>query len=95
MPVMPDAAFFTVRPDWVCEVLSPTTRRHDRRGKMPVYLREGVTHLWFVEPLDRTLEVFALDGATYRLFATYADQEKIRAPPFDAIEIDLAVLWLR
>src|SRR5580698_2703959 len=60
MPVMPDAAFFTLRPDWVCEVISPSTRRHDRHGKMPIYPREGVTHVWLIEPTDRTLEVYAL-----------------------------------
>ena len=95
MPIMPDAAFFTVRPDWVCEVLSPSTQRHDRRGKLPIYLREGVRHVWLIEPIDRLVEVLALDGSTYRLLATYADDEKVRAPPFDAIELDLSVLWLR
>jgi Uma2 family endonuclease len=95
MPVMPDAAYFTVPPDWACEVLSATTWRRDRRDKMPVYLRERVAHVWLIEPIERTLEVFALDGPSYRLFATYADDEKVRAPPFDAIELDLAVLWLR
>jgi Uma2 family endonuclease len=95
MPVMPDAAFFTVRPDWVCEVLSPGTRRHDRHGKMPVYLRERVTHVWLIEPTDHTLEVFVLDGASYRLLGTYADAEEVRAAPFDAIVLELGVLWER
>jgi Uma2 family endonuclease len=95
MPVMPDAAFFTVRPDWACEVLSPSTQRLDRRHKMPVYLRERVGHLWFVDPIARTLEVLALDGDSYRLLATHADDEKVRAPPFDAIELELGVLWSR
>jgi Uma2 family endonuclease len=95
MPEMPDAPFFTLRPDWVCEVLSPSTARHDRRGKMPVYQRERVQHVWFIEPTDRTLEMYELDGPTYRLLGTYADAERARAVPFDAIELDLAVLWLR
>jgi Uma2 family endonuclease len=95
MPEMPDAPFFTLRPDWVCEVLSPGTARHDRRGKMPVYQRERVGHVWLIEPIDRTLEVFELDGPTYRLKGTYADAERVQAVPFDAIELDLSVLWLR
>jgi Uma2 family endonuclease len=95
MPEMPHAAFFTLRPDWVCEVLSPSTQRHDRRKKLPVYQRERVQHVWLIEPLARTLEVFSLDGPTYRLLATYADDERVRAEPFDAIELDLSVLWLR
>ena len=77
------------------ELGPPATQRHDRRRKMPLYRREGVTHVWIVEPLARTLEIYALDGATYRLLATYADEEKVRAPPFDAIELDLSVLWMR
>jgi len=95
MPVLPDAPFFTLAPDWVCEVLSPSTRRHDRRAKLPVYARERVKHVWLVDPIDRLLEVLMLDGETYRLVGTYADAEVVRAPPFDAIELDLAVLWLR
>ena len=90
-----DAPFFTLAPDWVCEVLSPSTRRHDRRAKLPVYARERVKHVWLVDPIDRLLEVLMLDGETYRLVGTYADAEVVRAPPFDAIELDLAVLWLR
>jgi Uma2 family endonuclease len=70
MPVMPETAFVTLRPDWVREVLSPGTGRHDRRLKMPVYAREGVKHVWLVDPQEKTLEVFALDGPTYRLLAT-------------------------
>ena len=95
MPEMPDAAFTTVRPDWVCEVLSPGTRRHDRYAKLGVYQREGVPYVWFVEPTERILEVLALDGATYRLLATYVDDDKVRAVPFDAIELELGALWAR
>jgi Uma2 family endonuclease len=95
MPVLPDAPFFTLRPDWVCEVLSPSTLRHDRHDKMPVYLREGVTHVWLIDPIARTLEVYMLDGATYRLLATHADAEAVRAPPFDAIVLELSALWLQ
>ncbi len=95
MPVVPDAASCTIAPDWVCEVLSPGTQRHDRHGKLPVYLRERVGHVWLMDPIERTLEVLMLDGATYRLLATHADAEVVRAKPFDAIELDLSVLWLR
>ena len=62
---------------------------------LPVYARAGVRHAWLVDPAARTLEVLSLDGPTYRLLATYADDERVRAEPFDAIELDLAVLWLR
>ena len=95
LPELPDAAYLSVRPDWACEVLSPSTARHDRRTKVPVYLREGVGHVWLVDPHARTLEVLGLDGATYRLIATFADAERVRAAPFEAIELDLALLWAR
>jgi Uma2 family endonuclease len=95
MPVMPDAPFFTLSPDWVCEVLSPSNRRHDRLRKMPVYMREQIAHVWLVDPEAKTLEVFALDGPTFRLLATHGEEERVRAQPFDAIELDLALLWMR
>jgi Uma2 family endonuclease len=95
MPVMPDTAFFTLAPDWICEVLSPSTGRHDRHGKLPVYRRERVGHVWLVEPIERLLEVYLLDGETYRLVATHADAEQVRAVPFDAITLDLSALWMR
>ncbi len=56
MPVYPDAAYSNLAPDWVCEILSPSTRKLDLHGKRPVYPREGVGHLWLVDPTDRTLE---------------------------------------
>jgi Uma2 family endonuclease len=77
------------------EVLSPSTARLDRTRKLPVYARELVGHLWLVDAAAQTLEVFRLDGATYRLVQTAAGDERVRAEPFDAIELDLAVLWAR
>ena len=62
MPVFPDAAFFTLAPDWVCEVLSPSTRKLDLGGKSAVYTRAGVSHIWFVDPITRSLEARGLRG---------------------------------
>jgi Uma2 family endonuclease len=95
MPELPDAAFLTLAPDWACEVLSPSTHKLDRHRKMPVYQREGVGHVWLVDPIERTLEIFRLDGESYRLVATQADDERCRAEPFDAIELELGALWQR
>lgn len=50
MPELPDVAAFELAPDWVCEVLSPSTQGHDRVKKMRVYGREGVGHVWLVDP---------------------------------------------
>ncbi len=95
MPEMPHAAAFTLAPDWVCEVLSPSTAKLDRAEKLPVYARRGVGHVWFVDPLEQYLEILRLDGDSYRIVATHIADAKVRAEPFDAIELDLSVLWAR
>jgi Uma2 family endonuclease len=88
-----DGAFATLRPDWACEVLSPSTARLDRGDKLEVYRREGVGHVWLVDPAIHTVEELRLDGPTYRLAATFSGEGKVRAEPFDAIELDLSALW--
>ena len=101
IPVIPDAPFFELAPDWVCEIVSPSTGKLDRVKKLPHYARWGVSHLWFVDPLQRTLDIYRLaqdDGSQapgWRVVGTYGDDEKVRAEPFDAIELDLALLWAR
>lgn len=67
----------------------------DRGDKRKVYQREGVPWFWIVDPKDRTLEVLALDGPSYRVVDVFSGEEKVRVRPFDAIELDLAVLWAR
>ncbi len=93
MPEIPDVAAFTLAPDWVCEVLSPATARFDRQQKMPIYAREGVAHLWLVEPTLRTLEVFRRQGDHWLLLATHGGDTQVRAEPFDAVELDLSEWW--
>lgn len=88
-----DVVAFELAPDWICEVLSPSTSSLDRVRKMPVYAREGVAFAWLVEPIQRTLEVFQLEGGVWRVVATFEDDAKVRAVPFDAIELHLAGLW--
>jgi len=91
--VQPKTPYHTQAPDWACEVLSPGYARKDRTKKIPIYAREGVTHAWLVDPIEATLEVYELDGPTYRLIQSFAGAKKVRARPFDAIEIDLDALW--
>jgi Uma2 family endonuclease len=95
LPEYPDTPFVVLPPDWACEVLSDSTRRIDRVGKMRVYARERVPHVWHVDPRAHTLEVFRLDGDTYRLVAAHAGDEHARLEPFDAIELELDALWGR
>jgi hypothetical protein len=93
MPEFPDTAAFTLAPDWACEVVSPGTERLDRARKMPAYAREGVGHLWLVNPLTQMLDVFRRAEGRWLLLATYEGPAKVRAEPFEAVELDLAPLW--
>jgi Uma2 family endonuclease len=94
MPMLPSTAYFTLAPDWICEVISTSTEAYDREVKMPVYAREGVPHAWLLDPVKRLLEVYTLD-ATRRWSepVIHRDVEVVRAAPFDAIELDLSALW--
>ncbi len=93
MPKLPRVPALTVAPDWICEVISPSTEARDRGAKLPAYAREGVRHVWLVDPDVRTLEVFRLEGTRYVLLGTHMEEASVRAEPFDAIELSLRVLW--
>ena len=93
MPSYPETAYSTLAPDWVCEILSPSTRRLDLEAKRPVYAREGVRHLWLVDPAGRTLEAFELTAGEWSRIATVADDAVVQIPPFEAASFSLADLW--
>lgn len=93
LPVVPDAAYLSLAPDWVCEVISPATERVDRSRKMRIYAREGVMHLWLLDPVIRTLEVLRLEREQWVLLGTHSEADVVSAAPFEAIEIDLSTLW--
>lgn len=95
MPELPDVAYFTVRPDWVAEVLSPSTQRTDRTLKVPLYREHGVSHLWLVDPLAQAVEVFRLHAEGYLLVNSFVGDTPAHLEPFDAIEFDMAALWQR
>jgi len=91
----PTTAFVETAPDWLCEVLSPSTQALDRTEKLAVYAEAGVGHCWYVDPLARTLEVFALTGGKWLLAAAFKDDDPITAPPFEAHTFPLDVLWVQ
>ena len=93
LPRLPDTAYFEQAPDWVCEILSPSTARLDRADKLPIYAQFGVGHAWYVDPLAKTLEVFALENGRWVLAATVADADPVSAPPFEAHTFALSALW--
>jgi Uma2 family endonuclease len=89
---LPAAPYIETRPDWICEVLSPSTEKTDRAIKLPIYAREGVGHAWLVNPILRTLEILRLENGRWLNLGTYRDDEEIRAEPFAAIVLELALL---
>jgi Uma2 family endonuclease len=95
MPEMPQVAAFSLAPDWVCEVLSPSTAALDRARKMTVYAREGVGHLWLVDPVLQTLEVYRREHGGWFVLGTHVGEARVRAEPFEALELELGALWAR
>ncbi len=89
----PETAHIETPPDWVCEVLSPSTARFDRIEKLPLYGSHGVSHAWYVDPIARTLEVFALNDGKWQIAANFTDAEAVTAPPFEAHTFPLDLLW--
>jgi len=94
LPVLENVPFFTLAPDWACEIVSPSTGRIDRSRKMRHYARDGVAHLWLVDPLLQTLEVYRLEAGRWVVVATYAGDEVVRAEPYEAVELSLGRWWL-
>jgi Uma2 family endonuclease len=96
MPELPSVAAFDLAPDWICEVLSPSTSRIDRALKLPVYAREGVRHVWLVDPDAQTLDVLALSAdAKWTIVSTFSRDDRVCAVPFAELDLDLALLWAR
>lgn len=91
--VRDDVAYFELAPDWLCEVLSPSTERFDRADKLAIYAAAGVGHVWLVTPRTRTLEVLRRQERQWLQVAVHRDDARVRAEPFDAVELELATLW--
>lgn len=94
LPELPDVAFLEQTPDWVCEVLSPSTSGRDRGEKRDLYRHHGVSFLWLVDPEARVLEAFELTGESWVLRLAASGDDEVAVPPFDAIKLDLSSLWL-
>jgi Uma2 family endonuclease len=88
-------AHYDLAPDWACEILSERTRSRDKGQKMRIYAREGVRHVWQVDPLAHTLDIFRLEGPHWLLVDSVGGEQRVRAEPFEAIELELALLWSR
>lgn len=93
LPELPDTAYLEVAPDWVCEVLSPSTARLDRGAKRRIYAEAGVQYLWLLDPRERELETFSLNGSRWLLVDTVQAGELVQAPPFEAVAFPLNDLF--
>lgn len=94
MPDLPEAAYFSVVPDWICEVLSKSTEAFDRGEKLPLYAEHRVEHVWLVDPIAKTLETHSgPHEGRWREVRVYQGDAKVRAAPFEAIELELSALW--
>lgn len=93
LPQLPDEAYFPTAPDRVCEVVSPSTAAIDRVKKLAIYARESVSHAWLVDPIAQTVEAFRLDAGRRTLVGTWAGTDIVRAEPFEALDLDLTLLW--
>jgi len=93
MPTLPEAAWFDVVPDWICEILSPSTARLDRIIKMPLYAQLGVVHLWLIDPILQTLEAYQLHDSHWLLIGTFANDQAVSIAPFAEHTFSLSDLW--
>ena len=97
MPELPSGStpHLSLAPDWVCEVISPSTASIDRVQKRRVYAREKVSYFWLIDPLERVLTAYVLEGSDYRELGTWGGDEDryVKVAPFEALQLDLAALW--
>jgi len=93
MPQVPDDQRFIVTPDWICEILSPSTTRRDRAIKLPLYAHYGVPFAWLIDPFAHTLEAFALHDGMWTLLTVLSEDDTVCVAPFDATSFTLADLW--
>ena len=94
VPEPPDVPWFDVAPDWLCEVISPSTESTDRGRKLRIYAREGVSHVWLLNPVAKILEVYRLTEGNWILVKTIVGDDTVCSEPFEALEMEMARWWL-
>ncbi|HEX3763053.1 MAG TPA: Uma2 family endonuclease [Kofleriaceae bacterium] len=93
MPEMPNDEPIRMVPDWVCEILSKSTRRHDLLVKMPYYARVGVAYAWIMDLEARVLTAQRLESGRWVTIGTYSDETEARLEPFDVVPLDVRAWW--
>jgi Uma2 family endonuclease len=87
-----ETAWVDIAPDWLCEILSPSTETIDRGHKLPIYATYGVPHCWLLNPTTQLLEAYELRDGKWLLLATFAETSDVNAAPFSAAPFPLAAL---
>jgi len=90
---VPDTAWFGDTPDWVCEILSPSTAQKDRAIKADIYLQAGCSHMWLLDPDARLLEAFSAEGGAWVRDGAVANDDLVALAPFAAAPFKLGHLW--
>ena len=93
LPRFPQGHRMTVVPDWVCEILSPSTAAIDREIKLPIYAQFGVAYAWLIDPRAHTLDAYARDGGAWREIGRFTGGARVSVAPFEAVAIGLDDLW--
>ena len=93
MPEMPGDEPIRMVPDWVCEILSKNTRRHDHLVKMPYYAKIGVAYAWVADSEARVLVTYRLESGAWRMIGTYSNETEARIEPFDMVPLNVADWW--
>lgn len=93
MPQPVSAVIVDLVPDWVCELLSPSNEARDRVEKMRIYFRSGISHYWLMNPVEHVLEVYRRTDLAYALVLTGQRGDRVRAEPFDAVELSVDELF--
>ena len=89
LPRLPDTWPMTLRPDWVCEILSPSNTTNDTIKKRRIYHRHEIPHDWILDPMRGELTVYRWTEDGYLVAADATRGERIHAEPFDAVELDI------
>jgi Uma2 family endonuclease len=90
---IPKAWPVKLRPDWVCEILSPSHEKRDLHDKWWVLQRAGVPHYWIVHPEEKVVHMYRLERPGYTCILTATSGDVVRAEPFDAVELRASVLF--
>jgi len=93
MPELPDEFPVKVRPDWVCEIVSPNDARRDTIVKYRDYARAGIPHYWMVDLGERTLTTLILQNEHYAIDVEADANQIVRAKPFELVEIAVGLLF--